>query len=73
MTDDPQRDSSTDDEDRDHLSSSEFPPSLIPSEGDEEPQTAAASRAKADPHSPEGPNADTDGDEFTDPNAQPPA
>jgi hypothetical protein len=54
-------------------SASEMPPSVIPAEDDEGALTAAESRAKADPDSPAGPNADASGDEFTDPNAQPPA
>jgi hypothetical protein len=57
----------------DHLSTSEVPASVIPFEDDEGPQTAAQSRAKADPHSSTAPDADTNADEFTDPSAQPPA
>jgi hypothetical protein len=57
----------------DHLSTSEVPASVIPSEDDEHPQTAAQSRAKADSHSSTAPDADTPDDEFTDPSAQPPA
>ena len=56
-----------------HLSTPEVPASLIPAEDDEGPQTAEASRAKADPGSPTSPGADTSDDEFTDPSAQPPA
>ena len=56
-----------------HLSSAEVPASVIPSEDDEGPQTAAQSRAKADAHSSTAPDADTNADEFTDPSAQPPA
>ena len=56
-----------------HLSTPEVPASLIPAEADEGPQTAEASRAKADPGSPTSPGADTSDDEFTDPSAQPPA
>ncbi len=56
-----------------HRSSSEVPASVIPSEDDEGPQTAAQSRAKADPHSSTAPDADTPDGEFTDPSAQPPA
>ena len=47
--------------------------SVIPAEADEGEITAAESRAKADPGSAAGPNADTSEDEFTDPSAQPPA
>ena len=56
-----------------HLSTPEVPASLIPAEDDEGPQTAEASRAKADPGSTTSPGADTSDDEFTDPSAQPPA
>lgn len=56
-----------------HLSTVETAPAVIPAEDDEGEITAAESRAKADPKSPTGPNADTSGDEFTDPSAQPPA
>ena len=56
-----------------HLSTSEPSPSVIPAEDDEGEVTAAESRAKADPDSAAGPNADASGDEFTDPSAQPPA
>jgi hypothetical protein len=56
-----------------HLSTPEVPASLIPAEDDEGPQTAEASRAKADPDSPTSPGADASDDEFTDPSAQPPA
>jgi hypothetical protein len=56
-----------------HLSTVETAPAVIPAEADEGEITAAESRAKADPDSPAGPDADTSGDEFTDPSAQPPA
>ncbi len=55
------------------LSTVETAPAVIPAEADEGEITAAESRAKADPDSPAGPNADTSEDEFTDPSAQPPA
>ena len=56
-----------------HLSTPEVPASLIPAEDDEGPQTAEASRAKADPDSSTSTGADEPDDEFTDPGAQPPA
>lgn len=56
----------------DHRSTPQVPSSLIPTEDDEGPQTAEESRAKADPDSPKGPNADSPDDEFRDPSAQPP-
>ncbi len=57
----------------DKRAASEFDPTAVPVEKDEPPMTAEQSRAKADPDSPLGPDADTVDDEFTDPNAQPPA
>jgi hypothetical protein len=56
-----------------HRSTTETAPAVIPAEADEGEITAAESRAKADPDSPAGPNADASGEEFTDPSAQPPA
>jgi hypothetical protein len=61
------------DADEDHRATSQIPSSVIPAEDDEGPQTADQSRAKADPRSGTGPGADSSDDEFTDPNAQPPA
>ena len=63
----------TENADDSHLAASEIPASLVPAEDDEGPQSAAASRAKADPGSTTGPDADSPDDEFTDPSAQPPA
>jgi len=57
----------------DKRASAEFDSSAVPVEKDEEPMTAKESRAKADARSPLGPDADSADDEFTDPNAQPPA
>ncbi len=57
----------------DKRAASQFDPTAIPVEKDEEPMTAEQSRAKADPASPLGPDADSGDDEFTDPGAQPPA
>jgi hypothetical protein len=56
-----------------YLSTVETAPAVIPAEADEGEITAAESRAKADPDSPAGPDADTAESEFTDPSAQPPA
>ncbi len=56
-----------------HLSTPEVPASLIPAEDDEGPQTAEQSRAKADPDSSTSTGAAEPDDEFSDPNAQPPA
>jgi hypothetical protein len=56
----------------DKRAEAQFQPSAVPVEKDETPLTAEQSRAKADPASPLGPDADTGDDEFTDPDAQPP-
>jgi hypothetical protein len=56
-----------------HRSMTEFPATLIPAEDDEGPQSADESRAKADADSATSTGADERDDEFTDPNAQPPA
>ena len=69
MTDEPMAASS----EESHRSVSETAPVVIPAEADEGEITSAESRAKADPGSAAGPNADTSEDEFTDPSAQPPA
>ena len=57
-----------------HLATAQFPRSAVPSEQDEPARTAAESRAKADPDSGLGPGdrPGAEGDEFTDPGAQPP-
>ena len=75
MSDDVSHDeqSSATDEDS-PLASGHFPESGIPSEPDEPARTAAESRAKADPDSGLGPGdrPGAQGDEGTDPSAQPP-
>lgn len=64
---------STTDEESD-LATAHFPRSAVASESDEPPRTAEESRAKADPDSGRGPGErpGAQGDEFTDPGAQPP-
>ncbi|HVD24347.1 MAG TPA: hypothetical protein VNC23_14745 [Lapillicoccus sp.] len=56
------------------LATPQFQRSAVPSEPDEPPRTAEESRAKADPDSGLGPGdrPGAEGDEFTDPGAQPP-
>jgi hypothetical protein len=69
---DPDHASTTDEES--HLATGHFQRSTVPSEADEPARTAAESRAKADPDSGFGPGdrPGAEGDEFTDPGAQPP-
>jgi hypothetical protein len=69
---DPDKASPADEES--HLATAHFRRSAVPSEADDPARTAEESRAKADPDSGLGPDErpGAQGDEFTDPGAQPP-
>jgi hypothetical protein len=69
---DPEQASPADEESQ--LATPHVPRSAVPSETDEPARTAEESRAKADPDSGLGPGdrPGAQGDEFTDPGAQPP-